>query len=243
MSVPRFAIIGVLAAGLSLAGCVETGGTSAARPGAGYSAVATQKTAAETRLEREAKSLNQVTTSIIVRNTVEGALVGAAVGCGLGLLLGGGGEDCARGALAGGVVGGVAGNQVGQAAARKNVELVNRDKVLANLSGVSTRLNSVEANLRSVVASQNAEIASLNRQLSAGQISKSAYDSRINSINSNRRAVDASLAASEKNVVKARSDIRAASGKGQTGLGGVDKAAASTQDRLARNRKLLTIVS
>lgn len=242
----RFSFVGVLALSLSLAGCVETAGPSAGNAGntvGRATAVSTQKTAAEVRLEKEARSLNQQTTSIIVRNTVEGAIVGAAIGCGLGLLIGGGGEDCARGAVAGGVLGGVAGNQVGQQAAQKNAQLVNRDKVLANLSGVSTKLNSVETNLRSVVASQNAEIASLNRQLSGGQISKSAYNSRIKSINANRQAVSASLASTEKNIVKARGEIRTASSKGQKGLSDVDKAAVSTQNRLARNRKLLTIVS
>jgi len=240
--------LAIIVVGLALAGCTETtsGGASGAstKPASAVAlSSSSQKTAAEKKLEAEAKSLNQVTNNIIVRNTVEGAVVGALAGCGIALLLGGDGDDCASGAVVGGLAGGVAGNQVGRAAAAKNVELVKRDQILANLRGVSTRLNSVEANLRSVVKAQNAEITSLNRQLAAGQISKSSYNARVNSINSNRRAVDSALASSERNIVKTRNEIKSAQRQGQQGLGSVDSAAASTQDRLARNRKLLALVN
>jgi hypothetical protein len=231
--------------GLALAGCTGTTGGDGASSSSGAavaSSVSAKKTDAERKLEAEAKSLNQVTNDIIVRNTVEGAVVGALAGCGIALLMGGDGNDCARGAVVGGVAGGVTGNQVGRAAAAKNVELVKRDQVLANLRGVSTRLNSVESNLRSVVRAQNAEIASLNRQLAAGQVTKSSYNARVNAINSNRRTVESALAASERNIVKTRNELRSARQQGQQGLGPVDSAAASTQDRLARNRKLLAII-
>jgi uncharacterized protein YukE len=239
------ALSGILAAGVALSACTATtgaNGTTTTRPAAGLSLGSSQKTDAERKLEADAKSLRQVTSNIIVRNTVQGALVGAAAGCGIAMLLGGNGSDCARGAVAGGVVGGVAGNQVGRAAAAKNVELVKRDQVLANLQGVSTRLNGVEKNLQAVVRSQNSEIASLNRQLRGGQISQSAYNSRVSAINSNRTNVSRALADSENDIVKSRNEIRAAQQKGQRNLGAVDNAAASTQQRLARNRKLLTIV-
>ena len=238
-------VLSIFLTGLALAGCTGTtggDGASSSSGGAVATAVSAQKTDAERKLEAEAKSLNQQTTDIIVRNTVEGAVVGALAGCGIALLMGGDGNDCARGAVVGGVAGGVTGNQVGRAAAAKNVELVKRDQVLANLRGVSTRLNSVESNLRSVVRAQNAEIASLNRQLAAGQVTKSSYNARVNAINSNRRTVDSALAASERNIVKTRNELRSARQQGQQGLGPVDSAAASTQDRLARNRKLLAII-
>jgi len=238
---------GISIAAIALSGCTETtaSGTTASPTVAGssVSASSAQKTTAEKNLEAEVKSLNKVTSDIIVRNTVEGALVGALAGCGLALMLGGNGDDCARGAVAGGVVGGVAGNQVGKAAAEKKVELVKRDEVLANLRGVSTRLNSIETNLNAVLKSQNAELASLRRQVGAAQISKSSYDARVKAINSNRRAVDAALAVSEKNMVETRNEIRVAQEKGQTGLSSVSSAAASTQERLARNRKLLAIAN
>lgn len=238
-------VLSVFLMGLALAGCTGTTGGDGASSSSGAavaSSVSAKKTDAERKLEAEAKSLNQVTNDIIVRNTVEGAVVGALAGCGIALLMGGDGNDCARGAVVGGVAGGVTGNQVGRAAAAKNVELVKRDQVLANLRGVSTRLNSVESNLRSVVRAQNAEIASLNRQLAAGQVTKSSYNARVNAINSNRRTVDSALAASERNIVKTRNELRSARQQGQQGLGPVDSAAASTQDRLARNRKLLAII-
>jgi hypothetical protein len=245
----RFGYIGISIVLLGLAGCVETttsgssGTPGTPAPSNLASSPSSQKTAAERNLEAEAKSLSKVTNDIIVRNTVEGAVIGALAGCGIALMLGGDGEDCAGGAVVGGLAGGVAGNQVGRAAASKNVELVNRDQVLANLRGVSTQLNSVEANLRTVVRAQNAEISSLNRQLAAGQISESSYKARVNSINSNRRTVDSALASSEQNIVKTRNEIRSAESQGQQGLASVESAAASTQERLARNRKLLTLVN
>lgn len=243
----RLGTIGLLFIGLGLTACTEattsaTGG-ALTKPAAALSVPSSQKTEVERKLEAEAKSLNQVTNNIIVRNTVEGAVMGALAGCGLVLILGGDGDDCAAGAVAGGVAGGIAGNQVGRAAAAKNVELVKRDQVLANLRGVSSKMNSVESNLRAVVKSQNAEISSLSRQLSAGQITKSSYNARVNAINSNRKTIDSALAVSERNIVKTRNEIKSASQQGQQGLGAVDSAAASTQDRLARNRKLLALVN
>lgn len=200
------------------------------------------KTAAEKQLETEARSLNKVTKDIIVRNTVEGALVGAAAGCGIALILGGSRSDCLRGAAMGGVAGGVAGNNIGRQAAAKKVELIKADRVLANLSGVSKRLNGVEARLRNVVASQNAELRSLKRQLNAKQVSKSAYQARVNAINSNRRVVSNELLKSEKNVAKTRNEIASARNKGQKGLVSVSKAAASNQARLERVRRSIKLV-
>lgn len=239
----------IFVAGLSMitAGCTETttsGGATAStpRPAAVSSSVSGKKTAAERQLEAEVKSLNKVTQDIIVRNTIEGALVGAAAGCALGVLFGDSSRDCARGAVAGGVVGGVAGNNVGRQAAAKNVELVKRDQVLANLTGVSQRLNSVEANLRSVLRSQDAELGSLRRQLQGQQISRSSYDARVAAINSNRRAVDSGLATAERNMVKTQNEIRVAQQRGQGGLTPVANATASTKDRLARDRQLIRLV-
>ena len=117
---------------LALSACTETtgGGAGVTQSAFGSSA---QKTAAEKALEKEAQSLTQVTRNIVVKNTVEGAVMGALAGCGLALLMGGGGDDCARGAMVGGVVGGVAGNQVGQKAAAVKKELVRQDAIIANL--------------------------------------------------------------------------------------------------------------
>ena len=202
------------------------------------------KTAAELKLEKSARSLNQVSKDIIVKNTVEGAVIGAAVGCGLALILGGNGADCAKGAAVGAIGGGVAGNAVGKKAASKNEQIVKRDQVLKNLTGVSQRLNTVEAQLQGVVRSQNSEIASLRRQLANGQIEKTAYSNRVKSINANRTAVKASLQKSSKNMANTSNEIRAAQRKGQTGLGGADKATVNTKARMDRTiRSIKTIAN
>lgn len=220
---------------LALSACVEdSGGASFGSSG--------KKTAAERQLEAEARSLNKITSDIIVKNTVQGVLVGAAVGCGLAVVLGGDGEDCAKGAAVGGVVGGVGGNAVGRKAAQKKAELIQRDRVLANLRGVSKRLNSVEGRLNSVLRSQDAELRSLRRQLQADQVSQSTYKSRVNAINSNRKTVRNELLKSENNVKKTRTELRAAQKKGQRNLVSVDKAAASNQSRLARTRSKIKLI-
>ncbi|GHG98484.1 RND family efflux transporter [Pseudodonghicola xiamenensis] len=204
-------------------------------------AASSNKTEAERKLEADTKSLNQVTGNIIVRNTVEGALAGAAIGCGLVLLMGGNGQDCAKGAAVGAVAGGAYGNSVGQKAAQKKVELVKRDQVLANLRGVSAKLGGVETQLRAVVSSQNAELRSLRRQVEGKQISQSQYDARLAAINSNRKVVSAALDRSAKNMAKTESDLKAAQAQGQGQLGTLTAAAASTRSRLERNRKLLAL--
>lgn len=233
----------LLVAGLVSSALVLSACTEASMSGSGYSSSASVagKTAAERDLEAQVRDLNKVTQNIVVSNTVQGAVVGAIAGCGLVLLLGGNGNDCAKGAVAGGVVGGVAGNQVGQAAAQKKRELVQRDQVLANLKGVSAKLDGVEGKLHAVLKSQDAELASLRRQVRANQVSQSAYNQRLNAINANRKAVDAGLATSETNIVKTREEIKTAKAQGQSDLGTVDAAAASTQQRLARNRKLIAL--
>lgn len=233
----------LLVAGLVSSALVLSACTEASMSGSGYSSSASVagKTAAERDLEAQVRDLNKVTQNIVVSNTVQGAVVGAIAGCGLVLLLGGNGNDCAKGAVAGGVVGGVAGNQVGQTAAQKKRELVQRDQVLANLKGVSAKLDGVEGKLHAVLKSQDAELASLRRQVKANQVSQSAYNQRLNAINANRKAVDAGLATSETNIVKTREEIKTAKAQGQSDLGTVDAAAASTQQRLARNRKLIAL--
>lgn len=135
----------ILAAAVALAlvtsGCTgTTGGTST---GAVSSVSVSGKNANEVALEREVMSLQQQTKNIIVRNTVEGAVMGALAGCALAVMMGGDERDCARGAAVGGIAGGVGGNAVGRAAAEKNEELVKQDAILANLKGINSKLGSV----------------------------------------------------------------------------------------------------
>lgn len=228
--------LGIIAM-LGLAACTEESMQIAS-----MGASSAQKTEAEKQLEAEARSLNQVSRNIVVKNTVEGAVIGAAAGCGFALLLGGNAEDCAKGAVAGGVVGGVAGNAVGKQAAAKNEEIVKTAEVVKNLTQVSQRLNTVEANLRSVVKSQDAEIRSLRRQLDADQISESAYKSRVRAINSNRTVVINQLQISEKNMQTASQELSSAAKQGQTGLSQVQRAAASNQQRLAKTRASIQLI-
>ncbi len=205
-----------------------------------------KKTSQELQLEAEARSLNKQTQNIIVRNTIEGALVGAGVGCAIGAVFGGGdnkGRSCAQGAVAGGVLGAVGGNAVGRKAAQKNVQLIQRDKVLANLTNVSRQLNRVEGSLRSVLASQNAEIRSLRRQLANKQVTKASYDARVSAINSNRRTVSNELKKGEANIDKTRQEIRVAQSNGQRSLGSIDLAAASNKQRLQRTRSQIALIN
>lgn len=222
---------------LVLTGCVE-GGPSV--PSMGGSSAG--KTEAERALEQQARSLNEVSRSIIARNTMQGALVGAAAGCGIALLMGGSGSDCAAGAVAGGVVGGVGGNMVGRQAAAANREIVQTREVVNNLAQVSSRLNGVEGNLRRVLASQNAEIRSLQRQVASNQISQSDYRSRVRAINSNRSTVISELQRSEANVVKASQDLQSAQRQGQRGLAPALQAANSNRSRIARTRSSISLI-
>lgn len=219
-----------------LSACVDTTGQTSFGSSAG-------KKKEEIALEREARSLNQVSNDIIVKNTVEGAVLGAVAGCGIALLLGGDGADCAKGAAVGGIAGGVGGNQVGKQAAQKNKEIVKSAEILKNLSSVSQRLNSVEVKLRSVLRAQNAEVRSLKRQLDAQQISKSSYQSRVKAINSNRSAIRASLEKSEKNIVKAQGEIASARKAGQPGLSAAARAASGNKARLARTKASIKLIN
>lgn len=235
-------MVGLISSALVLSACTEATTSGGYTTSAASASFAAGKTAEERELEAQVRDLDQVTKNIVVSNTVQGAVFGALAGCGVGLLLGGGRDDCAKGAVVGGLAGGVAGNQVGQAAAQKKREMVERDKVLANLRGVSTKLDGIEGRLHAVLRSQDAELTSLRRQVKANQISQSAYEKRVQAINANRKAVDSGLAKSQANVAETRQEIRVATQQGQSGLGTIDKAAASTESRLARNRKLLTLI-
>lgn len=234
----------ILAATVALAlvtsGCTDTtGGTSA---GAVSSVSVSGKNANEVALEREVMSLQQQTKNIIVRNTVEGAVMGALAGCALAVMMGGDERDCARGAAVGGIAGGVGGNAVGRAAAEKNEELVKQDAILANLKGINSKLGSVQSRLSAVLAAQKAEIASLKRQLDAKQISKSSYDARIRSINSNRTAVANGLQAAEAGVARSRTDLAAVEKEGGRPMPALQTAAKSTESRLKSLRGSIDLV-
>ena len=231
----------VVSVAMFVAACTETTMTGSA--GAPVSTAVSGKNAAEVALEKEVASLRQQTQDIVVRNTVQGAMVGAAAGCALALLMGGDGDDCARGAVVGGVAGGVGGNAVGQQAAAKNAELVNADKVLANLKGINGRLGAVSDRLSSVLAAQKTEIASLKRQLEGQQISQSAYDSRIRAINSNRSAVIKGLQAAEGDVSKSRVELVSIGKEGGTSYPALQTAAQSTEKRLRSLRGAVSMIS
>ena len=200
------------------------------------------KTQAERKLEAEARSLNQISRNIIVKNTIEGAVIGAAAGCGIAVILGGDSSDCLTGAAIGGVAGGVGGNAVGRQAAQKNEQIVKTAEVVKNLSQVSQRLNGVEAQLASVVRSQNSEIRSLKRQLDANQVSQSTYNARVRAINSNRTAVRNELAKSEANVDKASKQLASARAGGQSDVRAAQRAASSSKARLARTRNSIKLI-
>lgn len=200
------------------------------------------KNAQEVALEREVKTLSQQTRDIVVRNAVEGAMAGAVAGCALVLLMGGNGDDCARGAIVGAAAGGATGYAVGQQAAQKNQELVKRNEVLAKLKGINASLGSVQSNLRLVLATQNSELASLRRQVNAKQISQSQYNSRLRAISSNRAAVSNGLLAAEKNVRNERLELVSLEKEGGRSLSTLRSAASSTERRLASLRGTVALI-
>lgn len=232
--------------------CTDT--TGGLSTGAGGSVSVSGKNANEIALEREVMSLQQQTKNIIVRNTVQGAVVGAVAGCALMTVFGGGspdpqGErrkfdanDCARGAVIGGIVGGVGGNAVGRAAAEKNQELVKQDAILANLKGINAKLGSIQNRLSSVLSAQKAEIASLKRQRDANQITKSAYDARIRSINANRTAVSNGLQTVQTGVARSRSELASFEKQGGRRMPALQSAAKSTESSVERLRRSISAV-
>lgn len=199
--------------------------------------------AAEKTLVSEARSLSQQTKDIVTRNTVQGAAIGAAAGCGLMLLMGGDANDCMTGAAVGAVAGGGIGYGAGQTAAKANKKLVEQKQVIAKLSGINQKLGSVESRLRSVVRQQNAELASLRRQVSAGQISESAYKARARGINSNRQAVQSSLQKASGQVDGAYKNLVALEKDGAGNLSRSKTAAKSTKSRLSKTIQSIQLVS
>ncbi len=225
---------------LMMSACTDTTGGSVT--GATSSFSVSGKNANEIALEREVKALQQQTRNIIVRNTIEGAVVGAFAGCALAMMMGGDEQDCARGAMVGSVAGGVGGNAVGRAAAEKNTELVKQDAILANLKGINSKLGSVQSRLSAVLAAQKSELASLKRQLDAKQISKSAYDARVRSINANRTAVASGLQAAESGVARSRSELASIERQGGRALPALQSAAKSTESRLKAMRGTIDLM-
>ncbi len=243
-------IASTLTIALMISACTDTTGGSVT--GATSSFSVSGKNANEIALEREVKALQQQTKNIIVRNTIEGAVVGAFAGCALAMMIGGNrqdgdgrggnGQDCARGAVVGGIAGGVGGNAIGRAAAEKNAELVKQDAILANLKGINSKLGSVQSRLSAVLAAQKSELASLKRQLDAKQISKSAYDARVRSINANRTAVASGLQAAESGVARSRSELASIERQGGRALPALQSAAKSTESRLKAMRGTIDLM-
>lgn len=230
-----FPAVAVFCAALS--GCAEQVGNG---PPIGSGA---GKTTAEVQLERDVRSLNEITRDIVVMNTAQGAIAGALAGCGAALIFGGDTEDCLAYGAAGGVAGGVVGNQVGRQAAAVNRELVRQDEIIDNLQGINTRLNTVSVSLRNVVQSQNAEIASLRRQVASEQISASQYEARVNAINANRQTVRQGLQASQTNVQRNYQELASLEQESGQNLSQSRAAAASTERRLAQLSNSVALIS
>ena len=209
----------------------------------GYASQNKELATSESKLLAETKSLNRQSKDIVARNVVEGAVMGAAAGCALSLLLGGDADDCAEGAAMGAVAGGAVGYGAGKEAANANKKLVEQKEVIAKLSGINQKLGSIETRLRSVVRQQNAELASLRRQVSAGQISESAYKARVLGVNSNRRAVQEALQKTSARVDGAYKNLVALEKDGAGNLARSKAAATSTKNRLNRTAQSIRLVS
>lgn len=199
--------------------------------------------AAEKALITEANSLTRQSKDIVVRNAIEGAMVGAAAGCAFALILGGDADDCADNAAVGAIAGGAIGYGAGQEAAKANRKLVDQKAVISKLSGINQKLGGVETRLRSVIRQQNAELASLRRQVSAGQISESAYKARVRGVNSNRQSVKAALRKTSGQVDGAYNNLVALEKDGAGKLSRSKAAANSTKKRLDRTLKSIELIS
>lgn len=161
--------------------------------------------------EREAiqatQSLARQTRDIITRNALQGAAAGAGI-AGLGTLLAGGsGGDAARNAAIGAVIGGAGGAAVGSAAAEKNTQIRNREATLADLQQTNQEITAARASVQRAISEQNREIAGLRRQLQAGEISQSAYTSRVNSINRTRGQIRSNLSQASDNLASDRQGV------------------------------------
>lgn len=219
-----------------LSGCVENTGAVSALSGG----VSKGKTSAEISLEKEARSLSQISRNIVTKHTLQGAAAGAAAGCLAAALMG---KDCVKGAVVGGIAGGVGGHAYGKKGAKANVTRVNQRELITKLSGVNKKLNSIEIGLRRVVASQNSEVASLRRRLASNQVSQSQYSSRIRAINSNRSAVRSGLLRAENNVAKSHKSLISLAKQDKQTYSTGKRAFSSTQNRFARTRKSISLVA
>lgn len=226
---------------VALSACTEE--TMSLPMAAGGASQNKELAAAEKTLVAEAKSLSQQSKDIVTRNTVQAAAIGAAAGCGLMLLMGGDANDCMQGAAMGAVAGGAVGYGAGKEAAKANTKLVEQKEVIAKLSGINKKLGSVETRLRSVVRQQDAELASLRRQMSAGQISESAYKARARGVNTNRKAVQSALQKTSGQVDGAYKNLVALEKDGAGDLSRSKVAANSTKSRLNRTMQSIALVS
>ncbi|MEO1550085.1 MAG: hypothetical protein AAFR93_06590 [Pseudomonadota bacterium] len=201
------------------------------------------KTESERALEKEVLSLNQQTRNIVRNNTVQGAVAGAVIFGAIAALSGADPEDIALAAGGGAVVGGVAGNQIGQATAGKNEEIVKQKQIVEQLKGVNSKLNTVQSNLRAVLRDQNAEIASLKRQLANEQVSQADVDRRLAAINSNRQTMQTGLQRAETNMDNNQAELVKIEKENNIKLTSTKNATASTKNRLASLRKSIALVA
>ncbi|MGX9354602.1 hypothetical protein ACS3SW_05420 [Roseobacteraceae bacterium S113] len=176
------------------------------------------KTAAEQRLEAQARSLEALTDDVIKAATWKGAGVGALAGCSLAVLSASNASQCVGGALLGGAVGAAIGNQKGKAQVAEQLTLVSRDDVAQSLSRASARMGSVRAGLRDVLAAQDAEAAMLKRDLASGAVSQETYDARLASMGETRRIVAEALMLTAKQAKAAKVQLEEVRGQGQDGL-------------------------
>ncbi|MEM6465368.1 MAG: hypothetical protein AAF679_02520 [Pseudomonadota bacterium] len=201
------------------------------------------KTESERALEKQVLSLNQQTRNIVRNNTVQGAVVGAAAFGILAALAGADPQDIALAAGVGAGVGAVAGNQVGQATAGKNEEIVKQKEIVSQLQSVNGELKTIQSNLRSVLRAQDAEIASLKRQLANEQVSQADVDRRLSAINANRKTLQSGFERAETNMDNNNAELVKLEKENSIKLTSTKRATTSTKNRLASLRKSIALVA
>ena len=149
---------------------------------------------------------------------MKGAAAGAAAGCGLAIVSTSESAKCLAGAVAGGAVGAMIGNAMGHKQADERLEIVSLSRVTPVISDAQKQMARMNDGMAQFISDQNDEMASLKMQRADGTISKDDYDARLAEIRATRAEVAEALTLSAEQAHAAKTALKDASAKGQSGL-------------------------
>jgi len=238
MSAPRFVVLVVAVSALSA--CGQSAPIAARSDHAAL--VFYNDHVEEGSVAQQLEALQALADDLVVKSSVNGALVGAAMGCGLAVVSTGNVSKCATSAAVGAAGGAIAGRAAGQQSVKRRIALVSEPEVSRGLRTTARQLETLRTDLPKTLRAQENRLNDLMMQRASGEISQAEHDRGVAKVKAERAALAEALSLSEADMRRAARNLQTAAKRGQSGLDWHIRTANQLADDVASQRSSISLL-